>query len=184
MTITINPRRIPRETLQSLVNTYIDQLYADLDEAHAAVARLSEENENPGESLWYRAYESSVRAHVAAYRERDQAVTAREAAQDDGKRWRAANAELRDDLTEARETIKQLGQRIENQRTALREERRYNQRLEHERHDLRMLLENQGRTITRYQQGNEAYRVKVESLNAKIMRLCRVPDALKRSDGQ
>lgn len=45
MTITINPRRIPRETLQSLVNIYIDQLYAELDEAHATIARLSEENE-------------------------------------------------------------------------------------------------------------------------------------------
>jgi len=45
MTITIDPRRIPRDTLQTLVNTYIDQLYAELDEAHATIARLSEENE-------------------------------------------------------------------------------------------------------------------------------------------
>ena len=45
MSITINPQRIPRDTLQSLVNGYIDQLYAEIDEAHATVARLSEENE-------------------------------------------------------------------------------------------------------------------------------------------
>lgn len=55
-----------------------------------------------------------------AIADRDSAIEARQCAQDDGKRWRKVNAELRDELTEARQTIKALGQRIYTQRRMMR----------------------------------------------------------------
>jgi len=58
---------------------------------------------------------------IGYIKQRDEAVLARQCAQDDGKRWRKVNAELRDELTEARETVKWLGQRIANQRRAIRQ---------------------------------------------------------------